>query len=293
MKNKPCDKIKFVPRCNKDGSFAEVQCLAASRTCWCVDEHGRERNGTRQKKKPTTCQVSGPGNLPSFTTIVWAQKFVLVGGGSPEESFRFSRLHSLWAAEIQWDVPQWTSAEERDFEYTAISREVVGKNVHVKIPKGNMGYDQYTVPDAVAVEPDFSYFPLALANIQPWPLVSFIQFLWKTVNSKPLTIPFGIVAFTFFDNLSRNSCTSEEVHWGVFGFPLLKVSAGAKTERFLRVPPPPPNKFLRPQSLSPCPGLWASAEERDSKFSMNGSIKLTQVFLKIALGFLVLHAISS
>ena len=40
-----------------------------------------------------------------------------------------------------------------------------------------MGYDQYTVPDAVTVEPDFSYFPLALANIQPWPLVSFIQFL--------------------------------------------------------------------------------------------------------------------
>ena len=214
MKNKPCDKIKFVPRCNKDGSFAEVQCLPATRMCWCVDEHGRERNGTRQRKKPTTCQVSGQGNLPSFTTIVWAQKFVLVGGGSPEESFRFSRLHSLWAAEIQWDVPQWTFAEERDFEYTAISREVVGKNVHVKIPKGNMGYDQYTVPDAVAVEPDFSYFPLALANIQPWPLVSFIQFLWKTVNSKPLTIPFGIVAFIFFDNLSRNSCTSAEVHWG-------------------------------------------------------------------------------
>ena len=100
MKNKRCDKIKFVPRCNKDGSFAEVQCLAATRTCWCVDEHGRERNGTRQNKKPTTCQVSRPGNLPSFTTI---------------------------------------------------SREVVGKNVHVKIQKGNTGYDQYTVPDTVAV----------------------------------------------------------------------------------------------------------------------------------------------
>ena len=49
--------------------------------------------------------------------------------------------------------------------------------MHVKIPKGNMGYDQYTVPDAVAVETDFSYFPLVLANIQPGPLVSFIQFL--------------------------------------------------------------------------------------------------------------------
>ena len=38
------------------------------------------------------------------------------------------------------------------FNYTVISRKVVGKNVHATIPKGNMGYDQYTVPDTVAVE---------------------------------------------------------------------------------------------------------------------------------------------
>ena len=37
--------------------------------------------------------------------------------------------------------------------YTALSRKVVGKIVHATIPKGNMGYDQYTVPDTVAVEP--------------------------------------------------------------------------------------------------------------------------------------------
>ena len=29
----------------------------------------------------------------------------------------------------------------------AISRKVVGKNVHATNPKGNMGYDRYTVPD--------------------------------------------------------------------------------------------------------------------------------------------------
>ena len=28
--------------------------------------------------------------------------------------------------------------------YTAISRKVVAKTVHAKIPKGNMGYVQYT-----------------------------------------------------------------------------------------------------------------------------------------------------
>ena len=31
--------------------------------------------------------------------------------------------------------------------HTAISRKVVVKSVHAIIPKGNMGYDQYTVPD--------------------------------------------------------------------------------------------------------------------------------------------------
>ena len=44
------------------------------------------------------------------------------------------------------------------FWYTAISRKVVGKNVPATIPEGNMGYDQYTVPDLVAVEPTFVAF---------------------------------------------------------------------------------------------------------------------------------------
>ena len=40
--------------------------------------------------------------------------------------------------------------------YTAISRKVVKKNVQATIPKDNMGYDLFTVPDViVAVEPTF------------------------------------------------------------------------------------------------------------------------------------------
>ena len=42
--------------------------------------------------------------------------------------------------------------------HTAISRKAVGKNVHATIPKGNMGYDQFTVPDTVAFEPTFVTF---------------------------------------------------------------------------------------------------------------------------------------
>ena len=45
------------------------------------------------------------------------------------------------------------------FLYTVISRKVVEQNVHATIiPKGNMGYDQYTVFDTVAVEPTFVAF---------------------------------------------------------------------------------------------------------------------------------------
>ena len=37
-------------------------------------------------------------------------------------------------------------------KYTAISRKVVGKKVHATIPKVDVGYNQYTVPDTAAVE---------------------------------------------------------------------------------------------------------------------------------------------
>ena len=70
-----------------------------------------------------------------------------------------------------------------------------------------MGYDQFTVPDTVAVQPTLiCYLPLALANIRPWPL-AFSQISLKNSELKTTTIPFEIVACTFSDNLSRNSCS--------------------------------------------------------------------------------------
>ena len=50
----------------------------------------------------------------------------------------------------------YTSAQL--FTHTAISRKAVGKNLHATIPKGSMGYDQFTVPDTVAFEPTFVAF---------------------------------------------------------------------------------------------------------------------------------------
>ena len=50
--------------------------------------------------------------------------------------------------------------------YTAISRKVVGKNVQTTIPKGIMGYGQYTVPDTIAVEATIiAFLFLPLTNV--------------------------------------------------------------------------------------------------------------------------------
>jgi len=72
-------------------------------------------------------------------------------------------LHALNSILLQGKKLTWL--------YTAISRKVVGKNVHATIPKGNMGYDQYTVPDDCSCRTYICCFPLALANTFPWSFV--------------------------------------------------------------------------------------------------------------------------
>ena len=58
----------------------------------------------------------------------------------------------------QEDQPTYQGLLNDNSEFTAILRKVVGKTVHATIPKGNMGYDQYTVPDIVAVKNTFVAF---------------------------------------------------------------------------------------------------------------------------------------
>ena len=47
--------------------------------------------------------------------------------------------------------------------------------MHATIPKGNMGYDQYTIPDDCSCRTYFCCFPLALANTFPWPFVPILS----------------------------------------------------------------------------------------------------------------------
>ena len=58
----------------------------------------------------------------------------------------------------QEDQPTYQGLLNDNSEFIAILRKVVGKTVHATNPKGNMGYDQYTVPDIVAVENTFVAF---------------------------------------------------------------------------------------------------------------------------------------
>ena len=74
---------------------------------------------------------------------------------------------------------------------------MVGKNEHTTIPRGNTGYNLYTVPDTVAVEPTF--FPFLYHSQRYVYSLSChsLNFLRRTVNSEPPTIHFGINACTF------------------------------------------------------------------------------------------------
>ena len=93
-------------------------------------------------------------------------------------------------------------------DYIQLFRERLSEiNVYATISNGNMGYDQYSVPDDCSCRSFFCCFPLALTNKCPWPLVLFFQISLKnSIQNHPQTIPIGIGACTFSHNLSRNSC---------------------------------------------------------------------------------------
>ena len=98
----------------------------------------------------------------------------------------------------------WLPVEH--WEYKAISRKVVGKNVHATIPKGNMGYDQYTVRDDCSCRIYLSVLSFSTREHMSMASSAILSNFCEEKWTQPPTIPFGIVACTFSDNLFRNSC---------------------------------------------------------------------------------------
>ena len=53
---------RFTPRCKKDGSYQNMQCIlggSKKETCWCVDNDGKELIGTRVLGKASCLPESG------------------------------------------------------------------------------------------------------------------------------------------------------------------------------------------------------------------------------------------
>ena len=124
-------------------------------------------------------------------------------------SFKKKKLGLSWTFPA-WNIIQvWDKSRKKSYlVYTAISRKVVGKMCTRQSRK--------VIWDMIV----HCFWRLQLSNLLL--LLSFstrkhifmafransYKFLWRTVNSKPPTMPSGIVACTFSDNLCRNSCIS-------------------------------------------------------------------------------------
>ena len=78
--------------------------------------------------------------------------------------------------------------------------------MHTTTPKGIKGYDQYTVSNDCSCR---TYSLLSTCTCEHISVVSraiLSNFFGEQGRKKLPTIPFGIVACPFSDNLSRNSC---------------------------------------------------------------------------------------
>ena len=95
-----------------------------------------------------------------------------------------------------------------DWQHTPISRKIVGKICTRQSRKVTWHMINTLFLMYCSCQTYFCCLPLAFTNIHvhPWPLVLFFQISLKNNELKPPTIPFGIVACTFSDNLSRNRC---------------------------------------------------------------------------------------
>ncbi|XP_026133769.1 SPARC-related modular calcium-binding protein 2-like isoform X3 [Carassius auratus] len=88
----------FVPVCNPDGTYSEVQCHSYTGYCWCVNPNGRPISGSAVANKKPQCQGPKGGNVnpkeagkPDPPVI-----FEVEPQPSPDEEEIISRHPTLW-----------------------------------------------------------------------------------------------------------------------------------------------------------------------------------------------------
>ena len=121
----------------------------------CVNRQGTAALGSIESDEPSLTAVSTPSHID--VTLVNNTKSSIILGFS-ELTILQEQKHRLFPCLFKRPFIAYVKIplDNNSYEDTAISRKVVGKKVHVTIPKGSLGYDQYTVSDTVAVEPTFA-----------------------------------------------------------------------------------------------------------------------------------------
>lgn len=60
---------RFVPECNPNGEYAQIQCFGNTNFCWCSDKQGYEIAGTHRWGTPE-CPVEGDSTINDRSTVV-------------------------------------------------------------------------------------------------------------------------------------------------------------------------------------------------------------------------------
>lgn len=69
-------KQKYIAQCNEDGTWKTIQC-GPNNVCWCVDERGNEKSGTRTSDGMPNCSVSKTNNCPKVRNLNLNLKLIL------------------------------------------------------------------------------------------------------------------------------------------------------------------------------------------------------------------------